>query len=338
MFFPRGGSLLPFIYADARHIDAVIVNTGPPVADATVGSNGVYTRKFASGTVAVYNPKTGLGTITWGPNSKSASSASAASSASSALSASSASSIALDEGRRETSVYAAAGAAAAPAAESGVVEPAATGIANVSNPPHTVPFKAFKTFGHSLRADFMFEENYTCMNQGSYGSVPRQVYDFAERVRREQEMNPDLYFRTNITGKGSAPYYDYLDKARAAVAKTVGAEKEDVVLVDNASFGINAVLRSVPFFLKRKGLLFLDTAYFMVKETMGMMAGDWPGMPRASSSPFHARLHQVNVSHMLRNYNNATEDAIVAAVEAALEAAAPVNHFVVFHQDSARER
>ena len=42
---------------------------GPPVADAVVDSNGVYTRTFGSGTVAVYNPKTGLGKITWASKS-----------------------------------------------------------------------------------------------------------------------------------------------------------------------------------------------------------------------------------------------------------------------------
>ena len=66
-------------------------------------------------------------------------------------------------------------------------------------------------------------------------------------------------------------------QARAAVAALIGADTADVVLVDNASFGINAILRSVPLFLKRKSLFYLDHAYFVVKTAMRLMAGLLPG-------------------------------------------------------------
>lgn len=38
---------------------------GPPTADATVDASGVYHRKFASGTTASYDPKTGRGAVSW---------------------------------------------------------------------------------------------------------------------------------------------------------------------------------------------------------------------------------------------------------------------------------
>ena len=34
----------------------------------------------------------------------------------------------------------------------------------------------------ALLKEFMFAPNYVCLNQGSYGSVPRVVYDYAEKV------------------------------------------------------------------------------------------------------------------------------------------------------------
>ena len=61
-----------------------------------------------------------------------------------------------------------------------------------------------------------------------YGSVPRQVYDYAERVRREAEGNPDLFFRQgmNLTGRGTGkdatPYFSYLDKASTRVWRGQG--------------------------------------------------------------------------------------------------------------------
>lgn len=99
--------------------------------------------------------------------------------------------------------------------------------------------------------------SYTCLNQGSYGSIPHIVYNFSEQVRREQEYNPDLYFRSNLTGSPGSPHYHYLDRSIKAVAGLIGANSSDVVLVENASYGINAVLRSVIRFLgRRKSMLY----------------------------------------------------------------------------------
>eukprot|EP00038_Savillea_parva_P019736 m.28608 g.28608 ORF g.28608 m.28608 type:complete len:694 (+) comp4533_c0_seq1:1259-3340(+) len=168
-------------------------------------------------------------------------------------------------------------------------------------------------FGHDLLPDFMFAQGYTNLNQGSYGSIPRQVYDYAEKVRREQEENPDLYFRYNLSATLTSPHYRYQDDARTAIASLIGANASDVVLTENASYGLSAVIRSVIRFLghKRTSMLYLDTAYGMVKTAMGLMAGQLEGADSMPGTPYHTPLIQVNISSMLTNI---TEQDIVDAV------------------------
>lgn len=78
-----------------------------------------------------------------------------------------------------------------------------------------------------------------------------------------------------------------MDKLRERVAKYIGAKKEDIVFVPNASHGMNAVLRSLKLAASEK-ILYLNTAYRMVVNTLEFLhnfAGDqlvmanvtWPG-------------------------------------------------------------
>ena len=113
--------------------------------------------------------------------------------------------------------------------------------------------------GHSMKDHFALAEGYTNLNHGSYGSPPKIVLQAANEWRMRVESNPDLWFRFDM--------YNELDKVRAQVAKYVGANKDDVAFVDNASHGINAVLRSLKI-PQGKKILYLSSAYAMVKNTL----------------------------------------------------------------------
>ena len=86
---------------------------------------------------------------------------------------------------------------------------------------------------------------YVNVNQGSYGCTPTKVRHVTEALVRETEWNPDLWFRFNISGDGDSHMTAMLARTRAFVAAYIGANVEDTVLVDNASHGIAAVLRSI---------------------------------------------------------------------------------------------
>lgn len=127
------------------------------------------------------------------------------------------------------------------------------------------------------------------------------------------DRNPDGFFRSNITGAGEkAVFQKLLDEARAALAGYIGASAEDVAFVDNASHGLNAVLRSATAFLKKKKVLCLSIAYGEVLEILRFLEGDFGG---AANGTQHERIAQVDVSPIFAPGADLSEDALVELIE-----------------------
>jgi isopenicillin-N epimerase len=79
----------------------------------------------------------------------------------------------------------------------------------------------------------------TFLNHGSFGACPRAVLAKQAELRDEMERQP-----VRFLWHGFEPR---LDAARSALAAFLGADPEDLVFVDNATSGLNAVLRSLRF-------------------------------------------------------------------------------------------
>src|SRR5436309_5356789 len=79
----------------------------------------------------------------------------------------------------------------------------------------------------------------TFLNHGSFGACPRPVLEAQQRLRSRMEDEPVRFFVRELEG--------LLDEARRVLAAFVGAEPEDIAFVPNATSGVNAVLRSLPF-------------------------------------------------------------------------------------------
>ena len=123
-------------------------------------------------------------------------------------------------------------------------------------PPVPVPQSQF---GHELIKLFAMNSTYINLNHGSYGVVPRVVTADMQRWDAVTEECPDCFYRYTAR--------PLLSNVLASLAHYVGAHPADVVFIENASEGVNTVLRSmrVP---PNKKLLFLNTAYGMVKNVM----------------------------------------------------------------------
>ena len=79
----------------------------------------------------------------------------------------------------------------------------------------------------------------TFLNHGSFGACTKDVLDFQNQLRIRLEREPIAFMVRELE--------PLLDKARAALAKFVGARARDLVFVPNATSGVNAVLRSLTF-------------------------------------------------------------------------------------------
>jgi len=71
---------------------------------------------------------------------------------------------------------------------------------------------------------------------GSYGTTPKPVLEAINQLTIKIETNPDLFHRVE--------YKPLLVNARQKVADLIGANLDEVVLVSNASMGVNTILRN----------------------------------------------------------------------------------------------
>ena len=75
------------------------------------------------------------------------------------------------------------------------------------------------------------------LNHGSFGATPKTVLDEQTRIRNRIESEPLLFFDHH--------YLDEVDRARADLARFIGARTDDLAFVVNATTGVNTVLRSL---------------------------------------------------------------------------------------------
>ncbi len=92
-------------------------------------------------------------------------------------------------------------------------------------------------FGRAIRHEWLLEEGLDFLNHGSFGATPRVVLAAQDRWRLAMERQPMRFFLEEYGGA--------LRGAAARLAAYVGAEPEDLAFVDNATTGVNAVLRSL---------------------------------------------------------------------------------------------
>ena len=113
-------------------------------------------------------------------------------------------------------------------------------------------------YGKQLKPLFYLSD-YTNLNHGSFGAVPKEIVAKQFEYTLEQEKHPDIWFRQG--------YYEHINRSRNTLADLLNADIDDIVLVENASAAINCVLRSNTL---KKGdkVLVLQTSYNMVLETL----------------------------------------------------------------------
>ena len=88
-----------------------------------------------------------------------------------------------------------------------------------------------------MRAHFSFPQSWTNLNHGSFGSTPASVQSHRSSLQLQSETRPDAFIRHVYPG--------LLARARGALAELLRAPADEVVLVPNATTGVNTVLRSL---------------------------------------------------------------------------------------------
>jgi isopenicillin-N epimerase len=149
-------------------------------------------------------------------------------------------------------------------------------------------------YGRGLRQLFRLEESTTFLNHGSFGLTPVTVLAAQEAFRGEMERQPVQFLNR-------AALQPRLRAAAGQLAAFLGAAGEDLVFVDNATTGVNAVLRSVALG-PGDDLLLTDHTYPAVRNAIRFVCRCTGARMVEAKLPFPAE----------------SPDGIVAAVTAAL--------------------
>jgi hypothetical protein len=92
---------------------------------------------------------------------------------------------------------------------------------------------------------------------GAYGAPPNEVVAAMREIQDEISSAPDIFMKSS--------YPPRLDALRGRLSKWVDCEKDDVVLVQNATTGINVVLRSLEgIWQEGDRLAFIETSVYVI--------------------------------------------------------------------------
>jgi len=120
-------------------------------------------------------------------------------------------------------------------------------------------------YGKEVReAYFQFSPGTIYFNHGGFGATPRPVQQAMLGYTEKMEAQPTLWF-------ASSGYHEYIHRNRLLLAKLIGSSPDDLVYLDNASAGMNAVLRSI---LWQKGdiVLLIGSLYAVFPNTVAWLA------------------------------------------------------------------
>lgn len=154
------------------------------------------------------------------------------------------------------------------------------------------------------------------LNHGSYGAVPRPVQEAQSRWRDRLEADPVRFFQRELEGA--------LDDARARLAEFVGAHRDDLVFVPNATAGVNAVLRSYEFEAGDE-IVITDHVYNACRNAVNYVAGRGDVTVSVARIPFPIASPDEALAAILEATSPRTRLALVEHVTSATALVVPIN-------------
>jgi len=164
----------------------------------------------------------------------------------------------------------------------------------------------------------MLEDDVLHLNHGSFGATPVPVLEAQQRVRSRMEANPTRYF---LGGE----YQSELDSARRAVAGFVGGDEAGLVFVNNATTGVNAVLRSLETILKPGDqIVVTDHEYNACRNAATVSASRAGARVVTAGVPFPIESSQQALDAVLAAVTERTRILLIDAVTSATGLVLPI--------------
>ena len=136
-----------------------------------------------------------------------------------------------------------------------------------------------------IKSLFMLDSNITCLNHGSFGACPKEVFSSLVKWQETLEKNPVKHLAFDV--------FKYLEKSREALSLYVKCYKDDLAFFPNPSTALNTVLRSLDL-QKGDEILTTDHEYgamdrawrFLCKKTGSIYINQSISLPLNSREQF----------------------------------------------------
>jgi isopenicillin-N epimerase len=171
----------------------------------------------------------------------------------------------------------------------------------------------------SLRDAFLLEDGVAYLNHGSYGATPRTVLAAADQWRRRMEAQPVRFMQ------GELP--KLLRETAARLASFMGARGEDLVFADNATSGVNAILRSLDF-SPGDELLTTTHVYGAVRKTLRYVAARTGATIVEADVPFPVSGEDEIIDAIVRRFSPRTRLLVVDHITSPTALVLPVKRIV----------
>jgi isopenicillin-N epimerase len=175
------------------------------------------------------------------------------------------------------------------------------------------------TFDGDLRRHWTLDPAVVYLNHGSYGACPRPVLEAQRRLRERMESQPVQFFVRDLER--------LLDRARTGLADFLNAAPEDIAWVNNATAGVNAVLRSLD--LKPDDeLIITDHAYNACRNALDYVARKSGSRVVVAPIPFPLDSADVVIDSFVSRVTDRTRLALIDHVTSPTGLVLPVERLV----------
>jgi isopenicillin-N epimerase len=166
---------------------------------------------------------------------------------------------------------------------------------------------------------WLLDPKITFLNHGSFGACPRAVLKFQQELQARLERQPVQFLVRDLE--------PLLDQTRSEIARFVNAHADDLVLVPNATSGVNTVLRSLRF--KRSDeLLVTDHEYNASRNALDFVAEQSGARVVVAKVPFPLRSVDEIIGAILQRVTSHTRLALLDHVTSQTGLILPVEKLV----------
>lgn len=165
------------------------------------------------------------------------------------------------------------------------------------------------------RTDWTIDPEVTYLNHGSFGPSPRRVQEVRRAWMERLETQPMQFLTRDMEPA--------LSEAMEPLARFVGTDPKNLAFVDNATFGMNAVARTLPL-SKGDEVLFTDHEYGAVMRTWRERCKETGARIVVQKLPDPLTDRQQLVDRFLEGITERTKMIVISHVTSATAAILPI--------------